>query len=79
MEYRYIAGFVVEGVSLQAPEELVLLDRLDIRTKIVLTSRPDAYLSPTDTALARVPLSSEPKRTLSLFLNGIGRDSPSVT
>jgi hypothetical protein len=26
-----------------------------------------------------VPLSSEPKRTLSPFLNGIGRDSPSVT
>ena len=25
-----------------------------------------------------VPLSSEPKRTLSPFLNGIGRDSPSV-
>ena len=26
-----------------------------------------------------VPLSSEPKRTLSPFLNGIGRDSPSLT
>jgi len=25
-----------------------------------------------------VPLSSEPKRTLSPFLNGMGRDSPSV-
>jgi hypothetical protein len=25
-----------------------------------------------------VPLSSEPKRTLSPFLNGIGRDSPSL-
>ena len=32
-----------------------------------------------DTLAFGVPLSFEPKRTLSPFLNGIGRDSPSLT
>jgi hypothetical protein len=31
-----------------------------------------------DNGIHGLPLSSEPKRTLSTFLNGIGRDSPSV-
>lgn len=52
MEYRYISAFIVDGISLPAPEEIALLRSSDNRTNIVVTSRPDDYLGPADISLA---------------------------
>jgi hypothetical protein len=52
MDFRYIAAFIVDGIALPAPEEIALLKTQDSRSKIVLTSRPDAYLGPADVEVA---------------------------
>jgi hypothetical protein len=52
VEYRYTAAFIVDGITLPAPEEIPLLRAPDSRTKIVLTSRSDAYLGPADIVVA---------------------------
>jgi hypothetical protein len=52
MEYRYVAAFIVDGITLPEPEEIALFTASDSRTKILLASRPDAHLGPADILVA---------------------------
>jgi hypothetical protein len=52
MKYRYLAAFIIDGITLPAPVEITLLNTPDSRANIMLTSRPDAYLGPADVLMA---------------------------